>query len=350
MGSKTAIIARASLLALILASANTYADGFLSYERIVRCDRGQNVQHVLDRNRLFPLPLVIKVVGNCDGFTVLRDDVTIQSPDEEFCDAATILGTVTIDGARRTKLSCLQLDGIDTGLVVRDGDVELNRVDINGIPVGIEITQGGRANLFGGSIRASNAGVAVERGTVEIEGTSFRLNGFQPDDSPIGLRLDRNSHATLRGASFEYLDQVRGRFIDIRGSSSIDIEDTVMYGNSVSSTGLLVLDGSNARLTNVFIYNHRFNGIRLRGNSSMLLEGGEISGNDFRGVRLDDHSWATINDASIVGNGRQSFLLTGDSGLRTGGELFQADSFECADDESSVQLGDGSTPVGCTGF
>ena len=347
--AKAALAAAVCILSIGFQS-DAVASGFNPGERVVRCDLGQQVQDVLDRQAFWRRPQTLTLVGTCDGFTIDRDDVTIRGVDDASCRGAIILGTVINNGARRTRFSCLALDGVGTGMVVKDGDVELQGILVDGMPVGIEITQGGHAELIGGAIRVSDAGVLVEQGTVEIEGTDFRLFSGPPSNTPYGLRLQSNSHATIRGGFFEYLDSVRGPTVEVKGSSSLEIEDTVMQGNGVSGAGLLVRDGSNATLTNVSIFNYRFNGIRVQRNSSLQLEGGEISGNDFRGIRLDDHSSATISDASIVGHGRVSILLTGDSGLRVGGEFLQVESFDCEDDESSVEFDDGSTPFGCTGF
>ena len=39
------------------------------FKRIVRCDKGENVQHVLDKN-ILALPMEIKLVGECSGFDI----------------------------------------------------------------------------------------------------------------------------------------------------------------------------------------------------------------------------------------------------------------------------------------
>jgi hypothetical protein len=315
-----------------------------AWEYIVRCDDGMNVQRILDSNWL-SLPMTLRLVGTCPGFTIEHDDVTITARNDNACPRATVDGGIEIIGAHRTELRCIAVTGAEgAGIGVRGGTATLEEVEVwgNG-DIGLALGSNAYVEVFDSTIYDNGEGVGIERSNASFEGvhvTGSRNNG---------ITVEHNSSLELIDGSLAYNGD---RGVDVTASSALVLDGTTVSNNN---SGVGVDIGSTAIIDGADIVDNTKTGLAVNLNSSVFVTGGTIAGNLRNGIFLARHSMARIHDGTqIVNNSGYGIRMVLDAGvsLRSGttvpangsGYAVFCDSKESSVDyDSSVVIG----PIAC---
>jgi len=308
-------------------SADAFAD--LTIKKIVRCDKGMDVQNVLDRN-ILGLPMEILLVGPCDGFEIYQDDVFISSKHDHDCPGATVDGGIFLNSAHRIELNCLAVTGAEDGIAIIGGsNVSLDDMAIyENTRLGVLVNDGGAVSIWTSSISNNGAGISVEGGSVLLGDSQVVGNtGF-------GIRVTASSTLSLEYAE---VSENGGGGVRVDGGSNFRFveSDFIMNGGS---------------------------GISLQENSSLRSNGGTIADNTRSGIFLSWLSTARIfggseGGPSIFGNENGITITTG-SAVHVGSSAVIPDNnsgfaIVCFDDESSVRIDAPESDIGaidCTDF
>lgn len=170
--------------------------------RTVDCDKGQHPADVLNQER-GPQPLEMTLVGTCPGFTVARDDVTIEGDDEYGCPdaSAKVEGTITFSGAQRAVVACLFVTGPGNGIDALPGSSVLiidSSISDN-TEAGVTATSGASISLSRSYV-TDNQGEGVVLNTsasADVDNTEIYDNGML--DGAADLFMSLHTTATGQG-------------------------------------------------------------------------------------------------------------------------------------------------------
>jgi hypothetical protein len=142
---------------------NAYAQANHAKVKVVRCDEGESVQHILDNN--FPArPLKLQLVGLCTGFEITQNDVSIEPFNDDVCPGATVEGGILMVGAFRIEVRCIEVTGEteENGVELVHSMATLEDVDIKNNAGGLEVTERSSIGVVGGEISGNGQGVVVD--------------------------------------------------------------------------------------------------------------------------------------------------------------------------------------------
>jgi hypothetical protein len=328
-------------LACVSLSLGFLGNNAHAWEYIVRCDKGMNVQRILDSNWL-SLPMTLRLVGTCPGFTIEHDDITIAARNDNACPRATVDGGIFINGAHRTELRCIAVTGAEdgAGIFVRGGTATLEEVIIeDNDDIGLSLGSNAYVDVFSSTIRNNGEGIGIERSNASIDDTYVTANAEN------GVTVEHNSSLEFIEGS---LADNGGRGVNVTASSALVLDGTTVSNNS---SGVGVDTGSTAQINYANIVNNTRTGLAINLNSSVDVVGGTIAGNLRNGIFLARHSMARIQDsAQIVNNSGYGIRMVLDAGvdLRSGTNVPANGSgyaVFCDSKESSVNY-DSSVVIG----
>lgn len=286
----------------------------------VNCDRGDSLNEAVNRQVGHAGPITIIVSGTCtENVFIARDDVEITGNE-----TSTINGQITVDGARRLRITGLTLTGAGLGIDVFGGDVELYDVAITGNQglAGVASNSNGYVGIFDSTITNNSV-----RGVLALQGSS------------VLVRNTNVSNNNLVG-------------IDATNGATITVENSTISGND---RGILAYVNSNVIIKDSNINNNTGVGIIAESGGTVLIQEGTTVTENGDGVQAILHSNATIADSSISNNGVRGVFISLDSGVLAfpnvtingngGAGVF------CEDIESSFRsLNPIDDTVICTGF
>jgi len=319
------------VVALLLMAVSSDANAGTTIKRIVKCDKGMSVQHILDSN-IFSLPMELKLVGTCDSFEITKDYVSIAPLHNHSCPGATVEGWIAIEGAHGIKLSCLEVVGPDGGVLMFGGQALLEDVHISGnSDAGIEMSAHAMIEVIGGSITNHGDGVALESGHAVFEDVEISNNAS-------GVRAENNSYVEFGGGTV----MNNGEYGISIGSSSVFNSEYLTVSNN-GRNGIIVSGNSRAEIFDTVITDHTRSGLVIADNSSVRWGGGKIAENDWHGIFVASHSMAQVQGgAEIVNNKRYGIRLTLDAGvnLRQPAKVWGnwRGPVQCEGKESSIQF------------
>lgn len=348
----------AATIALFGVSLGTSAFADFTIKRIVRCDRGMNVQDVLDRN-ILSLPMEVFLVGTCDGFEIEQDDVEISALHDHACPGATVAGGILLNGTQRIDIRCIAVTAGDEigGIFLYSSNATIEDVDIWGTnDTGLALGGGSYAEVTNSTIRDNGEGVSIERSNASFEET------YVSGNSGFGVIVEHNS-------SLEFIDgSITGNDsngIRVTDGSNLVLDGTWMAENGRSAIGLL--NGSMGQIASAELVDNGQlgvgGGVFMRRNSTAQILGTNILRNSGNGVAVRGHSFAEIGGGTrIEENGIRGMRLREDSGATLADDTYIPGSGDdgiaiyCDDSESSVLFDPAAVitgligPVDCTGF
>jgi len=317
-------------LLLMAASSDANADDPI----IVDC-AVDDVQDVLD-SKIFSSPMELKLVGPCDGFDITKDDVSIAPVDDSVCPGATVAGEISMEGAHRIKLSCLEVVGPDGGVVMLGGQALLEDVHISGdSDAGIEMKAHAFIEMTGGSIMNHGTGVWLESSHAILDDVDISNNAS-------GISAENNSYVEFGGIVMN--NDEYG--VDIASSSVFNTEESTFSNNG--RTGIIIGGSSRADIIDSVITGHTRSGLVIADNSSVRWNGGRIAGNGWNGIFVTWHSTLRVlpgelhegQATEIVDNGRAGIYLTRDAGAQLIGAYIppngSGSAIRCKGKEASV--------------
>ncbi len=339
---KIAVFLMALMLSLVLSMGTASAWFWGTNRRTVDCTKGQNPQNVLDR-AIGARDLELYLIGECPGFEISRDDVTVAggrvlevdddeengennsidsnggNGEEDPCTSrATITSSIKLKGARRVELYCLNVTVAEGG-TVDDEDDEENRV-------GIEAYEGASAFVHHCLIQGNPSN---------------------------GIQIGEGSNMLVE--SCEILDNV-GTGANVAYSTAV-FSETEIVGNE---RGITAAQGARIEVVDTSVSGNDFEGVWLSLGSNAFLMNVMISGNGTYGIWIESHSFAQVYYSTIENNGDDAFPeinLRWDAGLVLTGGSVNGDlgsAIDCFDSESSLAIEgadvnpDPSPP--CSGF
>lgn len=166
---------------------------------------------------------------------------------------------------------------------------------------GIELLGGARAqigSLYGPNTIANNqAGGAFLQENSEISFFSLGPPNLIHGNGPVGVSVGLGSQVT---------------FYDLSGPLNAEISGHTSAGVDVYSNGQAYFNGANQILQNGTVSDPRSAGIRVDGNSEVLLRGGQITQNNGPGILALVNSSADFTGVTFAGN-LQGEIITCDS-------------------------------------
>jgi hypothetical protein len=166
---------------------------------------------------------------------------------------------------------------------------------------GIELLGGARAqigSLYGPNTIANNqAGGAFLQENSEISFFSLGPPNVIQGNGPVGVSVGLGSQVT---------------FYDLSGPVNAEISGHTSAGVDVYSNGQAYFNGANQILQNGTVSDPRSAGIRVDGNSEVLLRGGQITQNNGPGILALVNSSADFTGVTFAGN-LQGEIITCDS-------------------------------------
>jgi hypothetical protein len=166
---------------------------------------------------------------------------------------------------------------------------------------GIELLGGARAqigSLYGPNTIAKNqAGGAFLQENSEISFFSLGPPNVIQGNGPVGVSVGLGSQVT---------------FYDLSGPINAEISGHTSAGVDVYSNGQAYFNGANQILQNGTVSDPRSAGIRVDGNSEVLLRGGQITQNNGPGILALVNSSADFTGVTFAGN-LQGEIITCDS-------------------------------------
>jgi hypothetical protein len=294
-----------------------------------------DVQDVLDSNVL-SLPMELKLIGTCDGFEITKDDVSIGPLDNSLCPGATVEGWLSIEGAHRIKLSCLEVAGPDGGVGMLGSHAVLEDMHISGYgDVGIEMNAHAFIEMIGGSVKNHGDGVT-------LESSHAILDDVEISNNASGIRAENNSYVEFGGIVMN--NDEYG--ISIASSSVFNTEESTFSNNG--RTGIFIGGSSRADIIDSVITGHTRSGLAIADNSSVRWNGGRIAGNGWNGIFVTSHSTLRVlpgelqegQATEIVDNGRAGIHLARDAGAQLSGAYIppngNGSAIRCDGKEASV--------------
>lgn len=226
----------------------------------VDCDSGDTINGALDQ-RDYNEKLLIEISGTCDEEVLIKDDDVTLTKDPDALVKPTIK-KITVDGARRIKLTALNVDAVEAGIHGKDGATLTVKdvIDVSESGVGILLDNNSVLEIPGTTVESSitasagsiikssgssitgnitaSAGSIIQASGSTITGNVNLLSGSLADlaDSTVDGSLDLFNLSTVKGG--EILDgivadlgsTVIGSLADItalRRSMVIDISDDI---------------------------------------------------------------------------------------------------------------------------
>ncbi len=338
------------VVALLVMVTSSDANADFTIKRVVDCDRGMDVQRILDKN-IFGLPMELRLVGICGRFEITQDDVSITALHKNVCPGATVDGGIFMNGARRIELRCIAVTGEEEdfgGIEAIKSEALLEDVEIVGSS-GLQSTGHSTIDMIGGLIATNGTGVIVDSVSLAFfEGTHITEN------TDSGVDVSENSSVHFWGGSISNND-VNGVFIDTK--SVVHMEGVVVLNNG--RAGVAITGASFADLHGVTLAdNGRLgigSGVFMRGGSTARISGSTMTRNN-AGLALLEHSFANVGNATqILDNRGRGILLRFDSGVFLESDtyvptqgVFEA-AIECDDKESSAQYDPDAVITGLIG-
>ena len=340
----------ATTIALFGIGLSADAFGDFTMKRIVRCDKGMNVQDALDRN-ILSLPMEIFLVGTCEGFEIEQDDVEISALHDHSCPGATVAGGILLNGTQRVDIRCIAVTAGDEigGIFLYSSSALIEEVDIWGTnDIGLGLGGGSYAEVMNSTIRDNGEGVSIERSNASFEEV------YVTGNSGLGVNVEHNS-------SLEFLDGLiaenERNGVWVSFGSNLVIGGTRIVENGRGGIGLV--DGSTAVIEEVELLDNGQLGfgsaLFILRNSSALILDTSIVGNR-TGIYLRQHSVADIRGGTrIEGNTVRGLRLRGDSGVILAADTYipangvTGTAIICDDKESSVQIDPDAVAAGLIG-
>jgi len=280
----------APTVALLLMAVSSDANADFAIRKTVNCDKGMDVQRVLDRN-FFGLPMELRLVGTCSSFEITQNDVSIAPLYDDACPGATVDGGILLNGALRIELRCIAVTGGEedsAGIEATESKALLEDVEIIG-SAGLQSTGHSSIEMIGGIIAIAaddDSGVVVDSVSLAFfEGTHITGNGY------TGVEVSENSSVHFWGGSISNNDE-NGVFVDTK--------------------------------------------------SVVHMEGTEVLNNGRAGVALAGASFAELHGVMLADNGRRGIFLRSDSGVSLSSDTyvptqgFSNTAIQCGDKESSA--------------
>jgi len=322
------------VVALLVMATSSDANAGDAIEETVDCGAA-NVQGTLDSSDPSS-PLELKLVGNCTGFEITRDDVSIAPPDDSVCLSASVEGWIGIEGAHGIELRCIQVIGEGSGVGVFGGQVLLEDVEIIGDgDSGIDIFAHGFLEMIGGSVKNHADGVTLESSHAILDGVEISYN-------ESGIRAENNSYVEFGGTVKNNVEYG----ISIASSSVFNTEESTVSDNGM--TGIYIGGSSRADIIDSVITGHTESGLEIADNSSVRWNGGRIAENGWDGIFVTSHSTLRVlpgelqegQATEIVDNGRSGIYLTRDAGAELVGAYIppngNGSAIRCKGKEASV--------------
>jgi len=339
----------AAIIALFGVSLSTSAFADFTIKRIVRCDKGMDVQDVLDRN-ILGLPMELKLVGRCPGFEIAHDGVSIAPLYGHSCPGAIIEGSINTVRVHEVELSCLDVTGSsEDGISITGGNARLDNVKVFGHDgMGVIVEARGDLEATDSSIYDNGEGASIEGSTATFNGTDIS------DNRGHGLAVMGNSTVFFGHAPIADND---GNGIYVSLSSSVEV-DNAMITNS-GGGGIAVYDGSVIFVENTEIADSGRlgpgSGIFMRRNATATIVNAILARNG-AGLALLEHSFASVGDRTqIVDNRGRGILLRLDSGVYLEPDTsvptqgFTNAAIQCDDKESSALFDPNAVAAGLIG-
>jgi len=326
------LVSPTGALLLIAVSSNAYAD--FTIEETVDCAVA-DVQQVLDDN-IYSLPMELKLIGACAGFEITQDDVSIAPLDDSVCPGATVAGEISMEGAHRIKLSCMEVAGPGGVVMLGSYAVLEDMLIAGGEGVIVDV---GQIEVYRGSIVYNEEGIALQSGYAVIEDVDISNNAGD------AIRAENNSYVEFGGGTV--MDN--GEYgVSIRSSSVLSMEETIVSNNGLS--GVFVGGSSRADIIDAVATGNRRSGMAITDNSSVRWNGGRIAGNNWNGIFVTAHSTLRVlpgelqegQATEIVDNGRAGIYLTRDAGAQLYGAYIppngNGSAIKCEGREASVDF------------
>jgi len=218
-------------------------------QKVVNCDKGRDVQRVLDRN-VMSFPMEIRLIGTCDGFTIERDNVSITARDDDTCPGATVSGRIVVFNSQRVELSCLSITSLENGIdIVHGSRASITENLITGAAAGIYIDSGSSAQVFDNEITGSTS---------------------------VGIFVNGSSYGEIRNNTLASSSIGNFSQIFVTGSSAADVSN-----NIITASGGSGVDAGFA--------------------SNITAGGNNISGTAYAGIRVAQNAHMFLNTENTLG-------------------------------------------------
>jgi len=344
MKTRTISILGPPIIALLGITVSSDVNADMTIKRIVNCDKGMDVQRVLDRN-FFSLPLELRLVGNCRSFSISHDDVAIFPRYDDVCPGATIQGTVEIEGGAIVEMSCIDVvysaeEEGEAGLMIIGSQATFENVNVRGFSeAGATVDAGGWMEFIGGTLSGNNEGVVLQFGYAVLEDVDISNNDGN------AIRAENNSYVEFGGGAV----MNNGEYgIEIASSSVLSMEETIVSNNGIN--GIIVRGSSRADIIGAVITDHTESGLVITDNSSVRWNGGEIARNGENGIFVTSHSTLRVlpgelqegKATEIVDNDLAGIFLAQDAGAYLSGAYVppngNGSAITCDGKEASVDF------------
>ena len=247
--NKFAIAIACLTMGLVFLGNNAYAQANHAKVKVVRCDEGESVQSLLDNN--FPLrPLKLQLVGDCPGFKITQNDISIEPFNDYVCPGATVEGGILMVGAFRIEIRCIEVTGEDdeNAIELVHSKATLEDVDIKNNAGGLEVTEHSSIEVFGGEISGNGQGVVVDSASyASFEDTHITENGIEDGVGGVdvvqmsslmfsGGKITGNGYGILVDLStvdIGWAAQIMGNTnynISVNTDSALLLNDVIVYG------------------------------------------------------------------------------------------------------------------------
>lgn len=296
----------------------------------VDCDKGQTIDRALNTAEGTAGELTIFVKGTCEEFvTISRDRVGIESED-----GATIVGQIRIFGPVNVVIRNITITGPGNGLLVFGGRTRAFNVNLlQNDGVGIVARDGATIRFQNGQITDNNGdfGVLLDNSSAQI--SNSLISGHRHDGVAATMNSSLNIvDSTVTGNSVG---------INISKNSSLELNGAEVSGNHVF--GVLMANNSSGTLSNPTITNNARQGLELGFNSSADVFDGTITGNGENGIYLAFHSMVGVFGTHVIGNGENGVALVNDSGAIFGADTLIPPNNSgwavlCVGEESSFEI------------
>ncbi len=250
MNRKSIRIVVTAAIAVLTTVMATGANADFKIMRDVNCDRGMDVQRVLDRN-VMSFPMEIRLAGTCDGFTIERDNVSITARDDDACPGATVSGRIEVFNSQRVELSCLAVTSSENG---------------------IDIVHGSRASITENLITGASAGVYIDHGS-SAQVFDNEITG----STSVGIFVNGSSYGEIRDNTLASSFTDNFSQIFVTGSSAADVSNNII----TASGGSGVASGFASNIT---------------------AGGNNISGTASAGIMVEQNAHLFLSAENTVGN------------------------------------------------
>ena len=312
-------------------------------EKNVNCDKGDSIQNAIDAGAGSAARKVVYVTGFCEeDLLITRDNISLLGDGNTM-----ISGHIRVRGSDGLTIRDLSITGPGDGISVSVSRIFMTNVHIVGnYGDGIALRWGGAISLRNGSIAGNlgDIGFLIENGHGEL------INTEVSDNASDGIVVNANGSLTMTGGEVDLHEQGTG--ITAKLSSSVELESVSVSKNK---TGISVLIGSAAAISNSTINGNTNTGVFVSTSSSATIDGTEIYENE-RGVAATRQSFVTLSGPTEVqDNWSDGLRLLFGSGAVVSSGVFIPEhpsgwAVYCRDAESNLSNRAGVGPTNCQGF